>query len=130
MIKQQTMGLFGKLTHSVSKSFSKISHGSHKAFSKIDHAAHIASEGNATTAHTVQVVARKSGNTLERIGAAVSVINPTIGAGPMGLGASANMLSTGAGMASQGASAFAPNSRRAITGAANAVRNDVRHSFS
>jgi hypothetical protein len=50
------MGLFGKLTHSVSKSFSKISHGSHKAFSKIDHAAHIVSGGVATAAHKVQVV--------------------------------------------------------------------------
>jgi hypothetical protein len=100
----------------------------------------VVSGGIATAAHKVQVVARKSGNALERVGAAVSIVNPAIGAGLMGLGAGASMLSTGAGMASRGASAFAPNSRgavmaatknsrRVITGAANTVRNDARHSF-
>jgi Na+(H+)/acetate symporter ActP len=138
--KATNMGLFGKLTHSVNKSFSKVAHGSHRAFSKIDHVAHVVSGGVATAAHTVQIASKKGGNALEKVGAAVSIVNPAIGAGLVGLGAGASMLSTGAGMASRGASAFAPdsrgavmaatkNSRRALTGAANAVKNDVRHSF-
>ncbi|KAJ1407249.1 hypothetical protein B484DRAFT_403872 [Ochromonadaceae sp. CCMP2298] len=84
---------FGKINSGATKAFGKLESGSKKAFGKLDHVASVVAGGVTQAADKVLVVAKKSGNVLEKVGAAVSVINPVIGAGIMSAGAGAKMLS-------------------------------------
>ncbi|KAJ1406551.1 hypothetical protein B484DRAFT_404109 [Ochromonadaceae sp. CCMP2298] len=118
---RSVLDLIGNMRHSGSsatRAFGKLETGSKKAFGKLDHVASVVAGGVTQAADKVLVVAKKSGNVLEKVGAAVSMINPVVGAGIMSAGAGAKLLSN-----------QARTTGKAIVGAAKMAKGDIKASF-